>query len=46
VADEVRTKEGSTLYKAGDYLVYNDVDGNDPYAIAKAAFESMYEPAQ
>jgi hypothetical protein len=40
---EVSTKEGSTHYERGDYLVYNDPDGKDGYAISKATFESMYE---
>ena len=40
---EVRTKEGSTRYEPGDYLVYNDRDGADAYAVAKDAFERMYE---
>lgn len=45
-AGEVRTKEGSTHYEAGDYLVYNEQDGGDAYAVAKAAFERMYAPAE
>jgi hypothetical protein len=44
-AGEVRTKEGHTHYGAGDYLVYNEPDGGDPYAIAKDAFERMYQRA-
>jgi hypothetical protein len=44
-AGEVRTKEGSTHYEAGDYLVSNDPDGGDAYAVSKKAFERMYEPA-
>jgi len=39
----VRTKEGATHYEAGDYLVYNQPDGGDPYAVAKDAFERMCE---
>lgn len=42
-AGEVTTKEGSTTYAAGDYLVYNDADGDDAYAVSKADFEQMYE---
>ena len=42
---QVRTQEGSTSYKAGDYLVFNQEDGGDSYAIEKAKFEAMYEPA-
>lgn len=43
-AGDVRTKEGSTHYEAGDYLVYNEQDGGDAYAVSKQAFERMYEP--
>lgn len=43
VAGDVRTKEGSTHYEAGDYLVYNEPEGGDPYAVAKDKFEEMYE---
>jgi hypothetical protein len=39
----VRTKEGSTHYERGDYLVYNQPDGGDAYAVWRAAFERMYE---
>jgi len=39
----VRTKEGSTHYERGDYLVYNQPDGGDAYAVSRAAFECMYE---
>jgi hypothetical protein len=41
----VRTQEGTTSYQRGDYLVSNDSDGRDKYAISKAKFEKMYEPA-
>jgi hypothetical protein len=41
----VATKEGTTHYERGDYLVFNQEDGGDPYAVAKADFERMYEPA-
>jgi hypothetical protein len=44
-AGSVRTKEGSTEHDAGDYLVYNEPDGGDAYAVAKADFERMYERA-
>jgi hypothetical protein len=43
-AGEVRTKEGATHYRAGDYLVYNEPQGGDAYAVSKEAFERMYEP--
>lgn len=41
----VRTKEGFTHYRAGDYLVFNDEHGGDAYAIAADRFNAMYEPA-
>jgi hypothetical protein len=44
-AGEVRTREGVTRYAAGDYLVYNEANGGDAYAVSPAAFERMYEPA-
>jgi hypothetical protein len=42
---DVATKEGTTHYERGDYLVFNEADGGDPYAIARERFEAMYEPA-
>lgn len=44
-AGEIPTKEGFTHYEAGDYLVSNEPDGSDTYAVSKDAFERMYEPA-
>jgi hypothetical protein len=41
----VPTKEGATRYEAGDYLVSNEQDGSDAYAVSKREFERMYEPA-
>ena len=38
----IKTKEGVTHYTAGDYLVFNDEDGQDGYAIKAASFEAMY----
>ncbi len=40
----VETKEGTSHYDAGDYLVFNNEDGTDAYCISAAKFESMYEP--
>ena len=45
-AGVIKTKEGQTKYNAGDYLVFNDEDGKDGYAVSQASFEQMYEPAQ
>ncbi len=39
----VKTIEGETNYKAGDYLVSNDVTGADSYAVSRKKFEDMYE---
>jgi hypothetical protein len=38
----VRTKEGVTAYEAGDYIVSNNRDGSDAYAIGARKFEEMY----
>ena len=40
---EVKTQEGETVYKAGDYLVFNNEDGTDGYAVSSEKFEAMYE---
>jgi hypothetical protein len=40
----VETKEGVTQYAAGAYLVSNDAEGTDSYAVPAATFEAMYEP--
>lgn len=39
----VKTNEGSTDYQAGDYIVSNNEDGSDSYAVSKDKFEEMYE---
>jgi hypothetical protein len=44
-AGAVATKEGFTHYAAGDYLVCNEENGTDTYAIPAAKFQEMYEPA-
>ncbi len=41
----IRTKEGETHYKAGAFLVFNDEEGLDGYAVEAASFERMYRPA-
>jgi len=40
----VITQEGETFYRAGDYIVFNNEDGTDAYAVSKERFETMYEP--
>ncbi|MCU7932443.1 MAG: hypothetical protein KZQ90_16705 [Candidatus Thiodiazotropha sp. (ex Codakia rugifera)] len=42
-AGAIQTLEGETRYMPGDYLVYNDKEGLDGYAISQEKFESMYE---
>lgn len=44
-AGSVPTKEGATAYAAGDWLVSNQPDGSDSYAIDAASFARLYEPA-
>lgn len=41
-AGSIKTKEGVTNYQAGDYLVSNNSDGSDEYAISATKFESLY----
>jgi hypothetical protein len=44
-AGRVPTREGSSGYAAGDYLVSNKPDGQDSYAVTASEFEAMYERA-
>lgn len=44
-AGKVKTQEGETSYQAGDYLVFNNEDGSDAYAMEKEKFVSLYELA-
>ena len=41
-AGSIRTKEGVTHYLAGDYIVSNNGDGSDGYAVAAKKFKSLY----
>jgi hypothetical protein len=43
-AGSIRTKEGTTNYAPGDYVVYNDRELTDGYAVERAKFEQTYEP--
>jgi hypothetical protein len=43
-ASRVHTKEGTTAYNAGDWVVSNREDGSDAYAITAETFEKLYEP--
>jgi hypothetical protein len=42
-AGSIDTKEGVTHYQAGDYLVSNNSDGSDEYAVSATKFESLYK---
>jgi hypothetical protein len=42
-AGRVKTQEGYTHYKRGDFIVSNRRDGTDGYAIARRKFLAMYE---
>ena len=39
----VETKEGTSQYVEGDYLVSNNEDFTDKYCISKEKFEKLYE---
>ena len=39
----VKTREGESEYRAGDYLVSNNADGSDAYCISAEKFETMYK---
>jgi hypothetical protein len=45
-AGSIQTKEGSTAYEAGDYLVFNEPGGKDGYAVKPDTFNSLYEPSE
>jgi hypothetical protein len=42
-AGSLKTKEGTTGYTPGDYLVFDRPEGGEGYAIKKLIFERMYE---
>lgn len=41
----IGTREGASEFAAGDYLVFNDSELQDGYAVAAGRFEELYEPA-
>ena len=41
-AGRIKTKEGASAYRKGDYLVYNLRDGRDGYSMSPAKFKAMY----
>lgn len=40
----IPTKEGRTYYQAGYWLVYNEADRQDGYAVSHDKFTAMYQP--
>ena len=44
-AGTIATKEGSTSYKKDDYIVANDPEGHDRYAVSADKFTKLYELA-
>lgn len=45
-AGRIKTKEGSTGFKRGDYLVFNQRNGADGYAVPARKFKRMYTRAK
>lgn len=45
-AGRVKTKEGSTRYRRGYYLVFNHRNGADGYAMSPESFKRMYARAK
>jgi hypothetical protein len=41
----IRTREGWSTYRKGDYLVYNQRSGGDAYCIGAKRFRKMYRRA-
>lgn len=39
----VKTKEGESHYKRGDYIVYNERNGDDGYCTPATKFKAMYK---
>lgn len=42
---QIETREGTTHYHAGDFIVYNDSDGRDGYAVPADEFLGQYREA-
>jgi hypothetical protein len=40
----IPTREGTTHYRQGDVLAWNDPEGKDGYAMTKEKFDSLYQP--
>ena len=43
---QIPTREGSTAYKTGDFLVFNDPGEKDGYAMTEETFHSLYTLAK
>jgi hypothetical protein len=41
-AGSVKTKEGRSHYRRGDYLVFNEARGGDGYCMSARKFKAMY----
>jgi hypothetical protein len=41
-AGSIQTKEGTTHYAAGSWLLYNNEDGTDGYAVTDEKFRKLY----
>jgi hypothetical protein len=41
-AGAIKTKEGKSHYRKGDYLVFNNRNGTDGYCMSAAKFKAMY----
>ncbi|MCL4799125.1 MAG: hypothetical protein KJ025_06020 [Burkholderiales bacterium] len=44
-AGVIKTKEGESRYRKGDYIVYNDRAGTDAYCMSASRFRATYKPA-
>jgi hypothetical protein len=42
----ILTKEGTTDYGTGDWLVFNDPEGRDGWAMSPEKFARLYEPVE
>ncbi len=39
----IKTKEGESHYRSGDFLVFNNEDGTDGYCVSAEKFLAMYQ---
>jgi hypothetical protein len=45
-AGKIKTKEGYSSYRKGDYIVHNQRNGTDGYCMRADKFKSMYQRAK